>query len=337
MNTTKMILVALLATLVLIGCRKDDDNSNNGNNGNTNGTSYQGDAITSVEGFWQSQRAAKIQKKTITAGTYSRITGAAGTKIDIYSNSLLKNGVAVTGTVDIELIEAYDKADLLSMGLHTMGRDYAWNYAPMVSAGEFYFKASQNGQDLEINPNGPIQITTAAFPDADFNTSMMPLILEADSAVTDSVWVPVDTSMGNCRDSAMVNLGQSAYCFSIANNATWINCDYFYNSGAALTSMTVNLPTGFTSANTQVMLSFDGLNVITNLNQDATGAFVLGTGYRVPIGQATNLIVIGEQNGVLVYHIQAVVIANNQVITIPTTGITGTTTAALQAQLSNLP
>jgi hypothetical protein len=85
------------------------------------------------------------------------------------------------------------------------------------------------------------------------------------------------------------------------------------------------------------MLSFDGLNVITNLNQDATGAFVLGTGYRVPIGQATNLIVIGEQNGVLVYHIQAVVIANNQVITIPTTGITGTTVSVLQAQLSNLP
>lgn len=333
-----MMFVALLALLVLIGCRKDDDNNNNNNNnGNNNGVQYQGDAIANVEDFWQGRRAARIQKKTVTAGTFTTITGSAGTEIRILSNTFLKNGAAVTGTVDIELIEAYDKSDLLQMGLHTMGRDAFGNYAPMVSAGQFYFEASQNGQALEINPNAPLQITTDAFPDADFNNNMMPLVLEGDTSVPDSVWVPVDSFMNNCQDSFMISLGQSTYCFDIADNARWINCDYFYNSGTALTGMTVNLPTGFTGSNTQVILSFDGLNLITNLREGPTGVFTLGSGYNIPVGQAVHLVIVGEQNGVLVHNIQPLTVANSQVVTISATDITGTTATNLQTQLGNLP
>ncbi|MGH1334929.1 MAG: hypothetical protein ACRBFS_02300 [Aureispira sp.] len=347
MQKTKILFLALFAVLAIMACRKDDPNTNTGGTTGGSGTGggtgggggQQGEMIANLGDFWESQKQGKIQQLTATAGQYTELTGAQGTKVTIYSNSLLLNGAVVTGSVDIDLIEAYDKGDMLLMGLNTMGRDNFGNYRAMISAGEFFFSASQNGQALDINPNSPIQIATAAFPSADFNNDMIPLLLEEDTIVAgDSVWVPIDSVvMGNCQDSFMISLGQSNYCFQIGSNSRWTNCDYFANWGTALTGMTVNLPTTHDGVNTKVYISFDGLNLLTNLRYNSGGVFTLGSNYRVPVGQAVHLVVVAEQNGVLVHNIQALTVANNQTLTLASTDITGITAANLQTQLSTLP
>jgi len=336
----KILMLTLMIVLAFMACEKDPLNNGNGNNGNggNNGGGQQGEMIGSLSNLWQDQRAAQTQTFNITVNNYTEIVGQQGTKIRIYSTSFLLNGAPVTGAFQVELIEAYDKGAVIGLGLNTMGRDLFGNYGAMVSAGEFYINATQNGQALTINPRSPITVSSAPFPDGDFNNAMIPLLLEADTAVGDSVWVPIDSaSMGNCRDSSMINLGQSTYCFEISDNARWINCDYFANFGVALTNMTVNLPNTYNATNTEVLISFDGLNLVTNLHANSGSSFSLGNFYQVPIGQAIHLIVIAEQNGNLVYHIQSLNIANNQVVTLTPTDLTGTTVANLQTQLSNLP
>ncbi len=334
MQKTKILMLALFALLAIIACRKDDPTPDDDNDDDQ---VQQGEAISSLSSFWQDQKAAKVQRLTATIAPYNEVIGAKGTKISFYSNSFLLNGAPVTGSIDVDLIEAYDKSDILEMGLNTMGRDEWGNYGAMISAGEFYLNASQNGQTLTINPNSPVQIATASFPDADFNNSMMPLLLEADSTVGDSVWVPIDTFMGNCQDSAMILLGQSNYCFQISDNSSWINCDYFASWNTPLTGMTVNLPSTYNASNTQVIISFDALNLITDLYDNSGSSFSTGTYYQIPIGQQIHLIVIAEQNGVLVYNIQAITVVNGQTVTLAASDIVGTTAANLQTQLSNLP
>ena len=348
MKKTKILFLALFAVLAIIACRKDDPNNNNTGGGGTGGGGtggggQQGEAITSLDGFLQSQKQAKIQNLTAQGGQYTVLTGAQGTKITIQANSFLLNGVTVSGPVDIELIEAYDKGSILAMGLNTMGRDQFGNYGAMVSGGEFFFRASSNGQQVDINPSSPVEFSTAPFPDADFNNAMLPLFLEQDTSVTgDSVWVPIDTSTGggtiyNCRDSVMINLGQSTYCFQIGDNSRWINCDYFRNWGTALTNVTINLPATHNFNNTKVYLSFDGLNAITGLRDNGGGEFFVGGSYQPPVGQAVHLVVISEQNGVLVHNIQPLTLTSNHTTTLSSTDITPITTAALQTALSSLP
>ncbi len=329
MNNLKIVLVAFLTlSMLLIGCKKDSDTDNTDKE-------KEGEAISSLSSFWQSQKAAKLQKFTVDASQTQTVTGSQGTKVTLYGNSFYLNNSPVTGMIDIELVEAYDKDDMILLGRNTMGRDEFGNYAPMVSAGEFYFNASQNGQALEIGGSRP-QISTAPFSRSDFNTSMIPLILEADATMGDSVWVPIDSFMNDCSDSTQVMLGQSTYCFEFGDNASWTNCDYFQRYNVPLTGMTVNLPASYTNANTSVLISFDGLNLLTNLYEN-NGAFTLGNGYTVPIGQAINLVVIAEQNGILEYHVQAITVVNNQIITLTSADLLGTTAANLQTQLSNLP
>ena len=302
-----------------------------------------GESITSLDAFWASQRTDQTQRFSVDAAQTQTITGSQGTKITLYANSFQLNGSPVTGMIDIELIEAYEKDDMILLGMNTMGKDpWGWyaqgGYGALESAGEFYFNATQNGQALDITWPYP-ELSTAGFPSADFNNDMLPFVLEMDSTVAnDSVWVPIDSFSNSCADSIQVSLGQSTYCFNFGNNSSWINCDYFYSWGTALTNMTVTLPSGYGNSNTDVMLSFDGLNMITNLYADpVTQAYSLGTNYQAPVGQAVHLVIIAENNGSLGYAIQSFTLTQGHAVTIAPADMQPTTAANLQTQLATLP
>lgn len=331
----KILMIALWSVLAIVACRKDELN----NGGNSGGSSQQGEAITSLDHFWEAQRADRAKTYTITAGKNGKLITDQGAIIRYSSNTFLLNGNPVTGSVDLQFTEVYDKGDMMAMGLNTMGRDLDGTYAPMVSAGEFYLEASQNGQPLTFQRNNLPYVSTAPFPSADWNNNMLALTLESDPQLGDSVWVPIDSiPLGDCGDSTQVNIGENTYCFQIGNNASWTNCDYFMSWTTPLTSITVNLPSTHDEVNTDVLLSFNGMNIITQLFAPAgSSTFEVPNGYQVPVGQAINLVVIAEQNGVLVHHIQALTIANNQTVTLTASDMVGITATNLQTLLSNLP
>lgn len=93
----------------------------------------------------------------------------------------------------------------------------------------------------------------------------------------------------------------------------------------------------YNSTNTEVLISFDGVNLLTDLYVNNGSFFSLGSFYQIPVGQAIHLIVIAEQNGNLVDHIQSLTVVNNQMVILAPSDLTDTNIANLQTQLSNLP
>ncbi len=333
MKTTQIVLLGLFVVLAIVACQEENLDPDNKDDPKE-------EAIGSLSNFWYDQRTSKTQTFTVTSGSWSEIVGAEGTKITIYSNSFLRNGQPVSGNFQVDLIEVYDKGTMMTMGLNTMGLAPSGSLDAMVSGGEFYINATQNGQELDINPSSPIQVATAPFPDADFNNDMMPLELGIATTGGALGWIPNGTApMSNCRDSSMIALGQSTYCFQIGNNAQWTNCDYFNNTGTPLTDITVKLPNIYDGNNASVMITFDGLNLVTDMYSGFSndGSFFLSGTYQIPLGQDIHLVVIAEQNGNLVYHIQSINVTNNQVVTLGPSDLINTTVANLQTQLSNLP
>src|SRR5688572_10117846 len=86
----------------LFGC--DDDNAPVG---------PKPDAAALIE-WYNSSIENKVQHLSISASSGGTITGAKGTKLQFGSNAFTtESGAAVTGTVDIELIEIYDRSSML--------------------------------------------------------------------------------------------------------------------------------------------------------------------------------------------------------------------------------
>lgn len=330
MNQSKLVGIGLLAVGLLIGMVACD---------NDQLVPQQGEMVGSLSNFYKDQKTSMTQTFTINAGQTEMVTGSQGTKITVYANSFGNNGVPATGNIDVELVEAYDKATMLMLGMTTMGRDLFGTPSPLVSGGEFFLEVSQNGQPLELVGTGP-QLQTAAFPDADFVQTMEPFLLDTDTPSDSSTWVPVDSNniMNNCQDSVMISLGQSSYCFQVGDNAQWINCDYFYSWNVPLTNVQVTMPNNYDFTNTRVFLSFDNLNMLTNLNANFSGpsnTFDLGQFYHAPIGEPVHLVIISEQNGSLEYAIQSMTLTSGHSVTINQTDMLPTTVAGLQTQLNN--
>ena len=82
----------------------------------------------------------------LTASTGGNITGNQGTIVKFGANAFTKpNGDLVTGSVNITLIELYDRASMLLAKKPTNGKMSDGSISTLVSGGEFYVNATQDG------------------------------------------------------------------------------------------------------------------------------------------------------------------------------------------------
>lgn len=82
------------------------------------------------------------------------VAGNEGTRIVILNGSLLdESGLAVTGSVEVELSEAYSLSDMLLSNLTTMS-----NGQLLETDGMIYINFRKDGKELRINPDQPIYI-----------------------------------------------------------------------------------------------------------------------------------------------------------------------------------
>src|SRR5690606_24751639 len=79
----------------------------------------------------------------------------------INGSCLTKNGDAVTGAVDLEFVEIFDKATMLMTNKPTMGLLPNGDKALLISGGEFYVNATQNGLPLETTCDFQLIVPTA--------------------------------------------------------------------------------------------------------------------------------------------------------------------------------
>ena len=194
------------------------------------------------------------------------------------------SGNEVSGFVNIELVEIYDKADMILMNKQTVGKQNGV-ISPIISGGEFNVTATQNGMELSLKPYSQFSAEVQAPNGTDPNMSVFYQESEsADSLVweeADSVFLTNDTS--------------NTFYYVLFDSIGWINCDYFNGSAGPLTEVSVTVPSGATDSTCSVFISFDGLNSVTGVYSYNSGVFSTGTGYSIPVGQPVHFIVMGVE------------------------------------------
>lgn len=263
---------------------------------------------TNINQVFQDYLNSKTQSFTVDAATPNTIIGNQGTTIYLSGNNFGDvSGNPISGNVDIELVEVYNKSDMVLLNKTTLYSD-GGTTAPLISGGEFYISASQNGQELTVI--NPINVSTAATNTPNWNMQMFDGVVDNDGVIVwqnptnDSVTVAVDSTQGFYYD------------FSFDGDYNWVNCDYFMNTGGPQTSVTVNVPSICDDQNTIVHLVFVNENGVTSLYNYSNHTFSTGSYYTLPEGMDVYFLVITDDNGQLKYAVQNNTLTTNHVETI---------------------
>ncbi len=326
-NITK-IMFALLITTFSISCDSDkNEPSDNQPNG---------DALKQL--FNDNRDDAK-QIFTLDAATGGTVTGSQGTRVSFPANSFGLNGNPVTGNVEVELIELYDRASMLLNNMPTSGKKPNGDEAALKSAGEFFINAKQNGTGLDL-------LNDASVSSKGTDTSdTMSIFRAGDDEQDTDLWQEADEdgdtitdigTTGERQNPNAPNGWETFYLFDVSSFG-WTNLDRWYSYTGALTDIFVDVPAIFHGSNCEVYLTYDGEpSTLARMDiYDApSGMFTEHYG-QIPVGQAIHIILVAEINGVLHSTIQGTTITTNHIEVMASPQ--ATTETALIAAINALP
>jgi hypothetical protein len=239
-----------------------------------------------IDKFFETNMVAS-QFFTINASTDQVLVGKQGTIISI-NKGAFKNqaGVPVDGgMISIELKEIYTKGDMISSGIFPVAYS-----RPLVSGGEFYFLAKQNGADLIIKDTGLIYFKLP-YNVTDTNTMS---VFNSLSTILQSKTDTLDWGTGVRAVRTIDSAGIKQYFFTI-DRMYWINCDYFMNSAIPKTTVYADIAdTVFNYTNTMVFFALKNMRTASYLSQYPNKDFRV---YNIPIGIDVTFIAIAERNG----------------------------------------
>ena len=260
-------------------------------------------------------------------------TSDKGVEIYINGGCLTKNGVAVTGAVELEFVELFDKGNMLTTNKPTMGILPSGDKALLISGGEFFVQATQNGVALETNCGFQMNIPADLTGGADNAMILWNGIIDAEGELA---WAEEKRDGANGQGGVFAE-GNQYYGFF--QSFGWSNVDRFYNDARPKTTILVAVPTGYDNTNSSVYLSYDGeAPALARLDTyDAqTGLFSEHYG-QIPIGLECHVIFATEDGGDWKYAIKAVTIVANGVITFTEGETSVATESQLTTIINNLP
>lgn len=269
------------------------------------------------------------QNFTITAGDgMVTLTSAKGVKLHINGNCLTKNGNAVTGEVNIEYIELFDKGNMLVTNKPTMGITPDGKKNLLISGGEFFIKATQGGVELQTSCYLSLVVPTALTDGYDNAMTLWTGVIEEDG---DLAWKDARGADGK----GGVQGEENSYYVTFGNFG-WTNVDRFYSDPRPKTTILVDVPDGYNNTNSAVYLSYDGegTNALAKLDTyTAEGLFSEHYG-QIPVGLACHIIFATEDNGNWRYAIKGVTTTANAVYTFTLAETTVGTEAQLVAAIN---
>ena len=269
------------------------------------------------------------QNFTITAGNgLVTLTSAKGVKLYINGDCLTKNGNAVTGQVDIEFIELFDKGNMLVTNKPTMGIMPDGKKNLLISGGEFFIKATQGGVELQTSCSLSMIVPTALTDGYDNLMTLWTGVIDEDGELA---WKDARGADGK---GGVQGEGNNYYV--TFGNFGWTNVDRFYSDPRPKTTILVDVPEGYDNTNSAVYLSYDGEgnNALAKLDT-YTAAELFSEHYgQIPIGLACHVIFVTESNGQWRYAIKAVTVAANDVYTFTLSQTTVGTEAQLIAAIN---
>lgn len=272
------------------------------------------------------------QNFTATAGAGTiTLTSAKGVVITLNGNALTKNGIPVTGAIDVTFIELFDKGNMLITNKPTMGVMPDGKKSLLKSGGEFFIKASQGGIDLVTT--GGIQLQVPANLTGTLDTGMT--FWAGDTTDADNLaWVQavaVPFNVGVGQKEGNVGFNQISYNVTFGNFG-WTNIDRFYVDPRPRTTILATVPSGYDSTNSAIYLSYDGegQNALAKLDTYNTTTNQFSEHYgQIPIGLACHVIFATADNGNWRYAIKAVTVAAGDIYNFTL----AETTVATEAQM----
>ncbi|MEX0275304.1 MAG: hypothetical protein AB3N16_13095 [Flavobacteriaceae bacterium] len=318
MKNAKCFLgTVLMASLFFIGCGKSDD----------------GDML--VETPPTAQEFAKLQSDALEDLTQqfqfeaedgsTTFTSEKGVNITINGSCLKLDGNPVSGSVDVAFVELFDKGHMLVTNKPTMGVLPNGNKKLLISGGEFYIRATQDGEpldnDCDIILTVPSDLTGGSDPD----------MVLWNGTIDDDGNLTWEEDPANATGQGGVFVEGGQY-YAFLSDFGWSNIDRFYNDPRPKTTIYVQAPTGYDYTNSNIYLSYDGENTgLAALDTYEDGLFSEHYG-EIPIGLECHVIFISEDNGNWKYAIKPVTIAADEIITFSL----AETAVATEAQLTDL-
>jgi hypothetical protein len=325
MNTNfKTIGLLFLAIISFVSCDNNDSDSNNLVIP-TSGAAFKGISEKGVK--------KNTQNFTITAGTGAvTLTSAKGVKLTINGDCLTKNGNPVTGIVDIEYIELFDKGNMLITNKPTMGVMPDGKKNLLISGGEFFIKATQGGVELKTSCNMNLIVPTNLTGGINNAMTLWTGVIDERGELA---WeVPKVDAAGNGGKGGVQGEGNNYYV--TFGNFGWTNVDRFYSDPRPKTTILADAPDGYDNNNSAIYLSYDGegQNALAKLDT-YTPAGLFSEHYgQIPIGLACHVIFVTEDSGQWRYAIKAVTVAANDVYTFTLAETTVGTEAQLVAAIN---
>ena len=324
MNTLKTIFTTALLTTALFSCEKSDDNNNTVIN----------DIATAEEFQAIKDNALDNQTQTFQFDASDgniALTTDNGAQIYMNTNCLTLDGNPVTGTIDLEYVELFEKGKMLTTNKPTMGVLPNGDKALLISGGEFFMEATQNGSVLETNCNIQLNIPTSLTGGDD------PAMTLWEGAIDENdnlAWTENEDNIGQegvFLDGTLYNVFFASF--------GWNNVDRFRNDPDPKTTILVGVPTGYDNLNSNIYLSYDGEDTgLANLDtyDSGTGLFTEHYG-QLPIGLECQIIFATADNGNWRYAIKSVTITANQTYAFDYSETTVVTEAEMETIINGLP
>ena len=235
------------------------------------------------------------------------------------------DGTLADGDVEVELIEIFDKGSMLVTDMPSTGQLPTGELAQLISGGEHYVGATQDGEELRLN--GTFQITTPASntggPDMEMGM-FRAVVADGTPAGRDdqAVWVEEEDDrekFGIVGEGGGPDGAETLY-WTISDQFGWTNIDRWYSDPRPKTTIHVDVPDGWDDTNSAVYLSYDGEpTALARMDtyDGVTGLFSEHYGL-IPVGLEVHLIFVTESEGDWSYAIQGATIEENHVTTFAT-------------------
>jgi len=262
------------------------------------------------------------------------LTSNKGVEIYINAGCLTLNGNPVTGQVDLEFVELFDKGNMLTTNKPTMGILPNGDKALLISGGEFYVSATQNGTDLETTCAFQMIIPADLTGGPDNEMTLWEGRIDADGNLA---WEEEEKDATGQGEGGVFAEGNQYYGFF--QSFGWSNVDRFYNDPRPKTTILVGVPEGYNNTNSSVYLSYDGEDTgLANLDtyDSETGLFSEHYG-QIPIGLECHIIFATEEGDNWKYAIKSATIEENGVITFTNGETSIATEDQLTTIINNLP
>jgi hypothetical protein len=282
----------------------------------------------------QDNRDDAMQTFAMDASTGGMILAAQGTNLVFGPNAFKDaNGDPITGSVDITLLEIYKKADMVLSKLPTNAKNGNGDVQTILSAGEFYVNASQNGE--AVFSNGTYQIF-APSDTYDSEITIFKPVDGCDQPDCDVVWDEDPVGQVVQGEGSGPNGTYVTGYTGFRDTFGWTNLDRWYDYQGPKTLITAAVPEGYNATNSNVYIAYVGLEGLALLDIYDENAQLFTEHYgQMPIGQDVHFIFMSVQNGQYIYSIQSTTIVQDhlEVITDPQPA----TEAELYALIDLLP